>query len=102
MKRTEYASDAIKRLPYLLDFPQVGQLPPSNHLNAHRLPITFSLPDVCEPKRGVVRGVITQFQAVEDSRSTEQGVGQKSGPRVRTGTRGIPSGYDLTTRGVRH
>jgi len=62
----------------------------------------FSLPDVSESKGSVVRGLVVQFQAGEDSRSTEEGVRQKSGPRVRTATRGIPPGYGLTTRCVRH
>jgi len=62
----------------------------------------FSLPDVCESKRSVVRGFIGQFQAGENSRSTEEGVGQKSGPWVRIVTRAIIFGYGLTTRGVRH
>jgi len=92
MKRTEHASNGIKQLLYPFDFPQVGQALPPNHLNANWLPVIFSLPDVRESKRGVARGIIAQLQAREDSRSTEQGMGQKSGPRVRKGTRGTPSG----------
>jgi len=82
MKRTEFASDRIKGLPHPFDIPQIGQEPYPNHLNTHRLPMIFSLPDVCESKWGVIRGIVVQFQAGEDSRSTEQGMGQKSGPRV--------------------
>jgi len=62
----------------------------------------FSLPDVCESIRSVVWGFIAQFQAGEDLRSTEEGVGQKSGPRIRTETRVGWSGDGLPTRGVRH
>jgi len=62
----------------------------------------FSLPNVCESERSVVRGFVAQFQAGEDSRSAEEGVDQESGPRVRTDTRFHQSGYGLTTRGVRH
>jgi len=62
----------------------------------------LSLPDICESERSVVRGFVTQFQAGEDSRSAEEGVCQKSGPRVRARTRAMPLGYHLTTRCVRH
>jgi len=62
----------------------------------------ISFPYVYESKRSVVRGVITQFQAGEDSRSAEEGVDQESGPRVRTVIRLKPSGYGLITTDVRH
>jgi len=61
----------------------------------------FSLPDVRESKKGVVRGFVGHFQTGEDSRSTEEGVDQKSGPRIRIETRVPPSRYGLTASGVR-
>jgi len=66
--------------------------------------MVFSLPDVCESK-GVVGGVIAQFQAGENSRSMEQGVGPKSDPQVRTARPRILAYrpvYALTTGGIRH
>jgi len=102
MKRIEHASDRIKRTWYPFDLPQADQTQTSNHLNAHRLPMILSLPDVGESKGSVVRVFVAQFQAGEDLRSTEEGVRQKSGPRVRAATRANPSGYSLTTRCVRH
>jgi len=92
----------IRRSLYLFNLPQAGQFQTSNHLNAHRLPMVLSLPDVSESKGSVVQGFVTQFQAGEDLRSTEEGMRQKSGPRVRTDTCGMPSRYSLTTRCVRH
>jgi len=82
MKQIEYTSDRIKWSQYLYDLPQFIQLTSASHLNTHWLPMIFPLPDVCESIGSVVRGFIGHFQAGEDSRSTEEGVGQKSGPRI--------------------
>jgi len=82
MKRNEYTSDWIKGLLYLSHFPRFIQEPPPSHLNAHRFSMVFSLPDVCESIRSIVRGFIGHSKTGEYSRSTEEGVGQKSGPRA--------------------
>ena len=90
----------MKQPPYLFSLFQVVRVSPSR-LDAHKLPVIFSLPDVCESSRGVVRGVIVQFQTGENSRSTEEGVDQKPSPWAIAETHALPSGYDLTTRDVR-
>ena len=54
MERAEYASDRIKQSPYHFDPPLAGQPLFPHYLNAHRLSMIFSLPDVCESKRSVV------------------------------------------------
>ena len=87
---------------YLLDIPYVGRPPVPNHFNTHWLPTIFSLPDVRGSITGVVGGFIVQFQAGEYFRSTEKGVGHKSGPGVRIVTRAMVFWYGLTSRGVRH
>jgi len=102
MERVEYTSYWVEWLPYPFDLLQVVQQLSPNHLNAHWLPVIFSPPNVCPSIGSVIWGVIVQFQAREGSRSTEEGMGQKSGPRVRTRTRVKPPRYVLTTRGVRH
>jgi len=99
---TKYTSDRTIGLPYLSNLPQFPQEHSPGHLNTHRLPVIFSLPDVRESKKSVVRGFVGHFQAGEDLRSTEEGVGQESGPWVRIDTRVPRSGHSLTTRGVRH
>ena len=102
MERTEYASNGIKKSPYPFDRGHVVQVHSPNHLDADWFPMIFSLPDVCESKSSVVRGVIAQFQAGEDLRSTEQGVDQKSGPWVPQRTQVFrPLGYGLTTQDVK-
>ena len=91
----------IRRSLYLFNLPQADQSQTSNHLNAHWLPMILSPPDVSESKGSVFRGFVAQFQAGEGLRSTEEGVRQKSSPRVRTATRMNPSGYGLTTKCIK-
>ena len=74
-----------ERAAYAFDFSQRDWILGPKRLDAYRLPMIISLPNVREPGENVVRRFIVQFYVGKYSRFKEEGVGVESEPQAERG-----------------
>ena len=84
--RNTLSTTLIKeRAAYAFDFSQRDRVLCPKRLDAYRLPMIISPPNVREPGENVVQRFIVQFYVGKDSRFKEEGVGVESEPQAERG-----------------
>ena len=80
MNCTQYASNHKNSHNYHFGHQYIDQTTSPKCLDAYRLAVMISLPDIRESKGCVAQGYIRLFHVREDARFKEEGVGMKSEP----------------------